>query len=28
MRDESKQLYKEHAELSEMLLGIKEGRYF
>ena len=28
MREESTLLYKEHTELSEMLLGIKEGRYF
>ena len=28
MRDDSKLIYKDHAELSEMLLGIKEGRYF
>ena len=28
MKDESALLYKEHSELSELLLGIKEGRYF
>ena len=28
MQDESNNLYKQHIELSEMLLGIKEGRYF
>ncbi len=28
MDDESQSQYREHLELSELLLGIKEGRFF